>query len=189
VLRGAWVLERVIGTPPTPPPPGVETNLAPKEGEQHTTLRKRLEVHRSVKSCNQCHGVIDPIGLAMENFDGIGAWRTRESDSRQAVDATSVLPDGTAINGVVELREALMRRPEQFAWALTQKLMMYAIGREVEAHDMPQVRQIVRDTAPGGYRFFDLVQGVVNSDAFRLQGPAHTAETDKTTVASANPAK
>ena len=188
VLRGAWILERLIGTPPTPPPPGVETNLAAKEGEQGTTLRKRLEVHRSVQSCNQCHGVIDPLGLAMENFDAIGVWRTREADSRQPVDATSVLADGTRINGVVELRQALARHPEQFAWALTQKLLMYAVGREVEAQDMPQVRQIVRDTAPGNYRFFDLVQAVANSDAFRLQGPPHT-DGKKTTVAQVRPAQ
>src|SRR5690606_30809868 len=187
VLRGAWILERLIGTAPTPPPPGVETNLAAKEGEQGTSLRKRLEVHRAVQSCNQCHGVIDPLGLAMENFDAIGAYRTRESDSRQAIDATSVLPDGTPINGVVELREALARRPEQFVWSITQKLMMYATGREVEAHDMPQVRQIVRDTAAGNYRFFDLVQAVANSDAFRLQGPPHPAQ--QSTVAQVHPAQ
>jgi len=165
-----------MGTPPTPPPPGVETNLAAKEGEQATTLRARLESHRAVTSCNQCHGVIDPIGLAMENFDGIGAYRTRESDSRLPVDATSVLPDGTPLNGVVTLREALARKPEQFVWALTQKLMMYGMGREIEPQDMPQVRQIVRDNAATGYRFFDLVKGVVNSDAFRLQGAPHEEE-------------
>src|SRR5690606_2156858 len=173
VLRGAWILERLIGTPPTPPPPGVETNLAATEGQQPTTLRARLEAHRAVQSCNQCHGVIDPLGLAMENFDVTGAWRTREIDSRLPVDATTVLQDGTPIDGVVQLREALLRRPEQFAWSMTQMLMMYAMGREVEAHDMPQVRRIVRSTAPDGHRFFDLVKGVVNSDAFRLQGVPH----------------
>jgi hypothetical protein len=184
VLRGAWVLERILGTPPTPPPPGVETNLTAPEGQAPTTLRARLEVHRSVKSCNQCHGVIDPLGLALENFDVTGAWRTREIDSRLPVDASTVLPDGTPVNGVVQLREALLRNPEQFAWAMTRNLLMYAIGREVEPQDMPQVRQIVRDAAAGGYRFFDLVNGVVNSDAFRLQGPAHEAEEKKATLAA-----
>jgi hypothetical protein len=188
VLRCAWVLERLLGTPPTPPPPGVETNLTAPEGQAPTTLRARLEVHRSVKSCNQCHGVIDPLGLALENFDVTGAWRTRELDSRLPVDATTVLPDGTPVNGVVQLREALLRQPEQFAWALTQKLLMYATGREVEPQDMPQVRQIVRDAAEGGYRFFDLVHGVVNSDAFRMQGPPHEeGEKSKATVAAAQP--
>jgi hypothetical protein len=183
------VLERLMGTPPTPPPPGVETNLAPKEGEQATTLRARLESHRALQSCNQCHGVIDPLGLALENFDVIGAYRTREADSRQPVDASTVLPDGTAINGVVQLREALARRPEQFAWALTQKLLMYATGRELEAQDMPQVRQIVRDAAADKYRFFDLIRGVVNSDAFRLQGAPHEEAAGKSTVAWVHPAQ
>src|SRR5690606_4131748 len=123
------------------------------EGHEITTLRARLETHRSVQSCNQCHGVIDPLGLAMENFDVTGAWRTREIDSRLPVDATTVLPDGTAIDGVVELRQALLRRPEQFAWSLTQKLMMYALGRELEGLDMPQVRSIVRAATADDYRF------------------------------------
>src|SRR5690606_14373154 len=135
------------------------------------------------------HGVIDPLGLALENFDVTGAWRTREIDSRLPVDATTVLQDGTPIDGVVQLREALLRRPEQFAWSMTQMLMMYAMGREVEAHDMPQVRRIVRSTATDGYRFFDLVKGVVNSDAFRLQGVPHEEGGQKTTVASTQPAK
>jgi mono/diheme cytochrome c family protein len=186
VLRGAWVLERIMGTPATPPPPGVETNLNPKEGEQATTLRARLEVHRQVKSCNQCHGVIDPLGLALENFDVIGAWRTRESDSRQPIDASTTLPDGTPVNGVVEMRKHLMERPEQFAWAMTQKLLMYATSREIEAHDMPQVRKIVRDAAASNYRFFDLVKGVVNSDAFRLQAEPHDTGGHGTTMARAD---
>ncbi len=185
VLRGAWVLERLIGAEPTPPPPGVETNLAAVDGEQASTVRARLETHRAVQSCNQCHGVIDPLGLALENFDVTGAWRTREIDSRLPVDASTVLPDGEAINGVVELRRALLRNPGQFAWSMTQKLMMYALGREVEAQDMPQVRRIVREAEAGNYRFFDLVKGVVNSDAFRMQGVPHAQ--GQQTVASVQP--
>jgi hypothetical protein len=105
------------------------------------------------------------------------------------VDASTVLPDGTKINGVVELREALLRRPEQFAWSMTQKLMMYALGREVEAHDMPQVRRIVRNAAADNYRFFDLVKGVVESDAFRMQGIVLSEEAGatKATVAGVRP--
>jgi hypothetical protein len=174
VLRGAWVLEKLLNTMTSPPPPGVETNLTPKEGAAPTTLRERLEQHRASPTCRQCHGVIDPIGLAMENFDVIGAYRTR--DNGIDVDAHTVLPNGVAINGVAELRAALLARPEQFAQTMVQKLMMYGTGREVEPADMPQVRQIVRDVQPGGYRFFDLVMGVVKSDAFRLQGPPHAAE-------------
>lgn len=185
VLRGAWILERIMGTPATPPPPGVETDLNAKEGDAPSSLRVRLEIHRQVKSCNQCHGVIDPLGLALENFDVIGAWRVREADTRQPIDASTVLPDGTPVNGVVALREALSRRPEQFAWALTQKLMVYATSRELEAHDMPQVRQIVRDAARNNYRFFDLVKGVVKSDAFRLQAEPHDTGRHDTAVAAA----
>jgi hypothetical protein len=185
VLRGAWVLEKLLNTMTSPPPPGVETNLTAEEGAPPTTLRGRLELHRTAKSCKQCHGVIDPIGLAMENFDVTGAWRTR--DNGIEVDASTVLPNGVAINGMAELREALLARPEQFVQTMVQKLLMYGTGREVEAADMPQVRQIVRDVKPGGYRFFDLVMGVVKSDAFRMQGLPHSEdEKPGATVASAN---
>jgi hypothetical protein len=185
VLRGAWVLEKLLNTMTSPPPPGVETNLTAAEGAKPTTLRGRLEVHRAAKSCSQCHGVIDPIGLAMENFDVIGAYRTR--DNGIEVDASTVLPNGIAINGMAQLREALLARPEQFVQTMVQRLLMYGTGREVHAADMPQVRQIVRDVKPGGYQFFDLVMGVVKSDAFRLQGPAPeepAGKDTKTTVAS-----
>jgi len=186
VLRGAWVLEKLMGTPATPPPPGVETNLNAKEGAAPTTLRARLEVHRQAKGCNQCHGVIDPIGLAMENFDVTGAWRSQ--DSGLPVNAATVLPSGVAIKGVAQLNDQLLSRPDEFAQTLTEKLMMYATGRELESSDMPQVRQIVRNSEQGSYRFFDIVKGIVNSDAFRLQAPPHerAAEKPKTTVASAN---
>jgi hypothetical protein len=184
VLRGAWVLEKLLNTGTSPPPPGVETNLAPVEGQMPTTLRGRLEQHRAAKSCNQCHGVIDPIGLAMENYDVIGAFRER--DNGIAVDASTVMPNGVAINGMAQLRETLLARPDQFVQTIVQKLMMYGTGREVEPADMPQVREIVRNVKPGGYHFFDLVMGVVKSDAFRLQGLPHAEEPAKpATVAAA----
>jgi hypothetical protein len=170
VLRGAWVLEKLLNTMTSPPPPGVETNLNAAEGAKPTTLRGRLELHRAARSCSQCHGVIDPIGLAMENFDVIGAYRTR--DNGIAVDASTVLPNGVAINGMAQLREALLARPDQFVQTMVQRLLMFGTGREVEPSDMPQVRQIVRNVKPAGYHFFDLVMGVVKSDAFRLQAPA-----------------
>ncbi|MEO8314553.1 MAG: DUF1592 domain-containing protein [Pseudomonadota bacterium] len=171
VLRGAWVLEKLLNTMTSPPPPGVETNLTAPAGAKPTTLRGRLEVHRAAKSCNQCHGVIDPIGLAMENFDVTGAYRTR--DNGIDVDASTVLPNGVPITGVSGLRDALLARPDQFVQTLVQKLLMYGTGREVEPADMPQVRQIVRDTKAGSYHFFDLVMGVAKSDAFKLQGQPH----------------
>jgi hypothetical protein len=184
VLRGAWVLEKLLNTMTSPPPPGVETNLDQKEGAAPTTLRGRLEQHRASPTCKQCHGVIDPIGLAMENFDVVGAYRTR--DNGIDVDASTVLPNGVPVTGVPGLREALLARPDQFVQTMVQMLLMYGTGREVEPADMPQVRQIVRDVKPGGYRFFDLVMAVVKSDAFRLQGPAPAEEKlPGTTVASA----
>jgi hypothetical protein len=184
VLRGSWVLEKLLGTPPTPPPPGVETNLNAKEGAAPTTLRARLEVHRQSKSCNQCHGVIDPLGLAMENFDVIGAWRTK--DTGLPVNAASVLAGGAPIDGVNQLNDYLLTRSDQFVQTITGRLMMYASGREVEADDMPQVRAIVRESAKNNYRFFDIVRAVTMSDAFRMQAPPHEkAPAIKTTVASA----
>jgi Protein of unknown function (DUF1592)/Protein of unknown function (DUF1588)/Protein of unknown function (DUF1595)/Protein of unknown function (DUF1587)/Protein of unknown function (DUF1585)/Planctomycete cytochrome C len=174
VLRGAWVLERILGTAATPPPPGVETNLTAPDGAKPTTLRARLELHRQAKSCNQCHGVIDPIGLAMENFEVTGAWR--EQDSGFPVDASTVLPNGVAITGVTPLRNQLLARPQMLVQTITQKLLMYGTGREVEPADLPQVRRIVHETAANNYRFFDIVMGVVHSSAFKLQAPPHTAK-------------
>jgi mono/diheme cytochrome c family protein len=169
VLRGAWVLEKLMGTPPTPPPPNVETDLSVPEGELPTTVRARLEQHRDNPSCNQCHGVIDPIGLALENFTVTGQWRDIDRQANAAIDASTVLPNGTAINGPVELRQQLAQRPEQFALALTEKLLMYAVNRELEHFDMPQVRSIVRAAAADQYRLSALVLGIVQNPAFQLQ--------------------
>jgi hypothetical protein len=174
VLRGAWVLEKLVGTPPAPPPPTVEAFPENAEGEAPRTVRARLEQHRASPTCGQCHGVIDPIGLALENFDATGQWRTRDSAANQAaIDASTVLPTGVAIEGPVELREQLVARPDMFAQVVTEKLMMYALGRELEFFDMPQVRAIVRDAADDNFRWSSIVLGIVRSDAFRLQGPAH----------------
>lgn len=175
VLRGAWVLEKLMGTPPSPPPPEVETDLSVQEGQQPTTLRARLEKHRDNPSCNQCHGVIDPIGLALENFSVIGQWRDRDPDANTAIDASTVMPNGKAINGPVELRKELMERPQMFVQAITEKLMMYAVNRELEYFDMPQVRAIVAQAAEQDYRLSAIINGIVNSDAFRLQARPHEA--------------
>ena len=191
VLRGAWVLERLYGTPATPPPPGVETNLATPEGEKPKTIRARLEQHRAAQACNACHGVIDPIGIALENFNVTGEWRDRDTEAQAAIDPGTVLPSGAPVRGPVDLRNQILSRPDQFAQAFTEKLMMYALGREVEYHDMPQIRTIVRDAAPDNYRFSSIVLGIVRSDAFRLQGAPHEAADPEhktmTTLASAHP--
>jgi hypothetical protein len=174
VLRGAWILGRIQGTPPTPPPPTVENqDLAQKAGEAPKTVRERLEMHRDKATCRQCHGVIDPMGLALENFDAIGRFRTTDAQANNApIDASSVLPNGIAIDGISELRAQLASRPAVFAQAFTEKLMMYAINRDLEYFDMPQIRAVVRGAAKDNYTLSSLVLGIAHSDAFRKQGPA-----------------
>ena len=171
VLRGAWVLDKLLGTPPTPPPPDTATDLSQKAGEPPKTVRARLEQHRNKPTCNQCHGVIDPTGLALENFDAIGVWRTTDAQANAPIDTSAVLPNGVAINGVVELRKQLASRPDTFVKAVTEKLMMYSLNRELEYFDMPQVRRIVRDAAKDDYKLSSIVLGIVNSNSFRKQAP------------------
>ena len=179
VLRGAWVLEKLMATPPTPPPAGVETDLSTPAGEQPKTIRVRLERHRTAPNCNACHGVIDPYGLALENFTVTGRWREHDREADASIDAKTALPGGAVIEGPVELREALLRRDDQFVQALTQKLMMYALGRELEYHDMPQVRAVVRAAAKDDYRLSAIVAGIVSSEAFRMQAPRHEGTSDE----------
>lgn len=172
VLRGAWVLDKIIGSPPSPPPPNVVTNLTQEAGETPKTVRALLEQHRDKASCRQCHGVIDPTGLALENFDAIGQFRTTDREAGNAkLDTSTVLPNGVAIDGPVQLRAQLAGRPDAFVDALTEKLMMYAVNRQLEYFDMPQVRKVVRNAKKDNYTLTALVLGVVNSDAFRKQGP------------------
>ncbi|MFO1502804.1 MAG: DUF1592 domain-containing protein [Steroidobacteraceae bacterium] len=183
VLRGGWVLDKLIGTPPAPPPPNVNTDLAVKDGERPTTVRARLELHRKNANCNSCHGLIDPPGLALENFDNTGRWRTIDALAKAPIDANATLSSGLKLNGPVELRRYIESHGDQFPTTVTRRLMMYALNREVEYFDMPQVRQIVKSATAGRFRFNDLVLGVVNSDAFRRQGPEETKPQNKPTVA------
>jgi hypothetical protein len=166
VLRGAWVLENILGAPPPAPPPGVETNID-GDGTQVLTasVRARLEAHRKSKSCASCHSVIDPAGFALENFNAIGAWRERDGDS--AVDAHGTLVDGTSLSGPDDLVNALMGRSEMFVTTFTEKLLTYALGRAVDYRDMPTVRAIVRQSARENYKVSTLIMGVVQSPAFR----------------------
>jgi hypothetical protein len=164
VLRGAWILDRLMGTPPAPPPPNVEA-LSENRGGQPKSVRERIEMHRSKPACMGCHAVMDPLGFALENFDTIGQFRTLDSGAK--VDPTGVLPDGTVINGPEDLRKALTARPDQFVQALTENLFTYAINRSVDYRDMPAVRKIVREAGAKNYRFESIVLGVVSSDAFR----------------------
>ena len=175
VLRGAWVLEKILGTPPTPPPPGVESDLSQRAGEKPATVRARLEQHRASPTCAQCHSVIDPPGLALENFDAVGQYRTADRQAAgQPIDASTVLPGGRAISGPAQLREYLAANPAGFAQTFTEKLLMYAVNRELEYFDMPQVRAVVRGAAKDRYTLSSIVQGIVRSDAFGRQAPAES---------------
>ena len=169
IVRGAWVLDKLRGTPPAPPPPNVETDLSTPPGAKPKTMRAMLEEHRKNPTCNMCHGVIEPHGLPLERFTVTGQWRDVDWQANEPIDSKVDMPDGTAVDGPADLRRALLSRPEQFVQALTAKLMMYALGREIAPHDMPQVRAIVRDAAKNDYRFSSIVAGIVSSDAFRMQ--------------------
>ncbi|HEY4340707.1 MAG TPA: DUF1592 domain-containing protein [Steroidobacteraceae bacterium] len=168
VIRGSWILDNLLAAPVPAPPPGVETNID-GDGTQviTTSVRQRLEAHRKNPSCAACHRLMDPVGFALENFNAIGAWRERDGDS--LIDASGVLVDGTKIVGPEELTAALMSRSDLFVTNVVEKLMVYALGRGVDYHDMPAVREIVRQAQHADFRFSALILGVVQSVPFRGQ--------------------
>jgi hypothetical protein len=168
VLRGSWILENILGTPPAAPPPNVEGFKENKEGEKARTVREIMEQHRANPSCNGCHGVMDPLGFSLEGFDAIGAWRTKDRFAGTLIDASGKLIDGTPVNGPDDLRKALTRHSEEFVQAMTEKMMMYALGRSIEYYDMPTIRKIVRDAAKDNYRFSSIVMGIVKSTPFQM---------------------
>jgi mono/diheme cytochrome c family protein len=183
VLRGKWILENVLGSPPPPPPDVVPPFPEDTEAKKPQSVRERMEQHRRNPTCAGCHRMIDPAGLALENFDATGAWRIRDGGTRGApVDASGQLVDGTSINGVVELRRALVREPDTFVRTTTEKLLTYALGRGLVAADMPAVRAIVRDGARDNYRFSSIVLGIVRSVPFqmRLKSPAGEGSATRT---------
>ena len=167
VLR--WILERILGTPPAAPPPDVEAFPETQEGEKALSVRERLEAHRANPSCNSCHGVMDPLGFALENFNAIGEWQTMDRYARTPIDASGQLVDGTPVSGPADLRQALASEPEQFVQTLTEKLLMFALGRTVEYYDMPVVRGVVREAAPDDYRMSSIVMGIVRSTPFQMK--------------------
>jgi hypothetical protein len=182
VLRGAWILERLLATPQANPPLDVPDLPENRRGQPAKTLRARLEQHRANPTCFACHGVMDPLGLALENFNAVGQYRVNDPDTQTLIDTAGQLPDGTKINGPGDLRRALVERPDhQFVQAFTENLMTYALGRSLDHRDMPTVRRIVRQSAADQYRFKSIVLGIVSSDAFRrregdgLNRPVQTA--------------
>ena len=168
VLRGKWLLETILGAPPPPPPPDVPD--LPERGENGvpSSVRQRLEQHRRSPQCASCHAVIDPLGFALEHFDGLGAWRS-EDEAGRPVDATGTMPDGTKVQGLPGLRAYLLDRREQFAGTVAERLMAYAVGRELRYFDRPAIREIVRNAAAQEYRWSSLILGVVRSPAFLMR--------------------
>lgn len=168
VLRGKWVMEVLLGSPPPPPPPAVPDleETAAAEGSRRLTTRERMEQHRDNPACMSCHLAIDPIGLALDNFDVTGAWRIKENMA--PIDPSGELYDGSEIRGPAELRHALLKRPSVFRRTLAKNLMAYALGRRVEYYDMPTIREMEREAGENGDRMSSYILGVVRSPAFRM---------------------
>jgi hypothetical protein len=166
VIRGKWVLENILGTPP-PPPPGNVPALKDNTVSSTLSVRERLAEHRASAACASCHNLMDPVGLALENFDAVGRWRTVEEG--KPIDATGGLPDGSTFAGVAGLEQALLDRPELFVGTLAEKLLTFALGRGVEHHDAPAIRKIVRDARSNDYRLSSLVVGVATSTPFQMR--------------------
>jgi hypothetical protein len=172
VLRGKWVMDVLFGTPPPPPPPNVpalDDSVKAESGGKRLTTRERMEEHRKNPSCNSCHRVIDPLGLALENFDVTGAWRIKDNEA--PIDSVGDLYDGTKMNGPEGLREALLKHSDMVLRSFAENLLTYAIGRRVEYSDMPTVRAIIKDAAKNDNRMSSFILGIVNSGAFRMAKP------------------
>jgi uncharacterized protein DUF1592/uncharacterized protein DUF1588/uncharacterized protein DUF1587/uncharacterized protein DUF1585/uncharacterized protein DUF1595 len=168
VRRGKWILENILGSPPPPPPPDVPALKEPTPGAAPKTMRAQMEQHRTIPGCAGCHKTMDPLGFALENFDVDGTWRTKTVGGF-VLDTGDVLPDGTQIDGAVGLRQALLKRPEVFVQTLTEKLLVYALGRGLTPEDMPAVRAVVRGARDQHYQFSALVNGIVSSVPFQMR--------------------
>ena len=169
VLRGKWVLDNMIDAPPHPPPGGVNMNLVAESANQHLTMRQEMAIHRKNPTCFACHGVLDPIGLAFQNFDAVGRYRTWDRWTHGPIDATATLPGGYKVDGAVGVRKWILRHPSRFVTTFTGKLMTYALGRTLDYHDMPEVRAIVRQAATDHYKFASIVMGIVESPEFQMR--------------------
>lgn len=165
-IRGNWILENILGTPPPPPPPNVPA-LKDKATSSNVTVRQRLAEHRENPACASCHDLMDPVGFALENYDAVGRWRL--FDQGLPVDSSGALPDGRKVSGLNELEAGIMDRPEMFVSTLTEKLLIFALGRGIEPYDGPTIRRIVKDSADKQYRFSSLVKGIASSPPFQMR--------------------
>ena len=170
VIRGKWVLENLLGTPPPEPPANVPGLKTEGEGGVALTMRQQMEQHRANPPCSGCHKLMDPIGFALENFDGVGQWRDTEAGI--PINPAGTLPDGTDIQGAADLREALLNRPEQLVHTVTEKMLVYALGRGLEYYDGAAVRKIIKETRDEDYRWSGLILGIVNSIPFQMRRSA-----------------
>jgi hypothetical protein len=166
VIRGKWVLDNLLAMPPPPPPPDVPT-LKDNTVDGRLSVRSRLAEHRTNQACSSCHNLMDPVGLSLEKFDAVG--RRRAAEAGAPIDVSGSLPDGQKFDDVSGLEEALLRRPELFVGAFTEKLLTYALGRGVEYYDAPAVRAIVREAPARDYRVSSIILGVVNSPPFQMR--------------------
>ena len=168
VVRGKWILDNLLGASPPPPPPNVPTLAEKTAAGQALSMREAMTRHRANAACASCHALMDPLGFALENFDGVGRWRTM-SEANTPIDASGSLPNGKTFEGVNGLRRVLLSQPERFVSTVTEKLLIYALGRGVDYYDMPAVRTIVREAAPGNYALSSLVLGVIKSVPFQMR--------------------
>jgi mono/diheme cytochrome c family protein len=166
VVRGFWVLESLLGMPPPPPPPDIPDLKTVSDDGRPLSMRAQMERHRESPACSICHVRMDPLGFSLENFDAFGRWRTQSGGL--AVDAASVFPDGTPINGVAGLRAFIVQHQESYVHTFVTKMLTYALGRHVDYRDQAVIRRIVRDAAPSGYRWSAIIQGIVSSQPFRM---------------------
>ena len=169
VLRGKWLLENLLGTPPPSPPPNVPALKDPADGDRPTTVRERMEQHRKNPVCASCHARTDPLGFALENFDAIGRWRAIDTATKTPIDSSGTLPDGTTFEGPAELRTLLLSRREDFVMAVTEKLLTYALGRGLEYFDAPAVRRIAQGAALNDYRWSSIIVGLIKSMPFQMR--------------------
>ena len=168
-IRGKWLLENIMGTPPPPPPANVPALGEGRKDGKQLTMRQQLEEHRVNPACASCHRLMDPLGFALENFDATGKWRSIDIDGQTPIDASGVLPDGTRLQGPAELRKILLSHPEQLVTTLTQKLLTYSLGRGVEYYDAPAIRKIMQDAAINDYRWSSIILGIVRSVPFQMR--------------------
>ena len=171
VLRGKWVLDNLLGTPPPEPPTDIEIPALQEKDQEGKafTMRQAMEQHASNPACAGCHRLMDPIGFALENFDAIGQWRTTDGGNNTPIDPSGMLPDGAQFQGPAELQKILLRHPERFVHTVTEKLLTYALGRGVEYTDAPAIRRILREAAPSDYRWSSIIAGIINSTPFQMR--------------------